>query len=199
MAKRRNKKQGRGNKAGRRGSSGSRSRAPSITARRLADGTGWLLVHPREAVERAEDLEEVGLMIEGGEHEIAVEELRWLLSGCADLMAGHVMLGELAVEMGPQLKLARGHFGHAYELGLKALRHSQPGGPTGPLLAAQPANQPMHQAARGLAWCLEKLEQPHKADEVVDMVRKLDPEDPLGVAAIVDELRSGGLPMVGLE
>lgn len=205
MVDRRKKKPNHGKQAGGKkqgGKPGNRpgGRAPSITVRRLADGNGWVLVHPREAVQRAEDLEEVRLMIEGGEPEIAVEELRWLLSGCPDLMAGHVLLGELAVEMGPQLKLARGHFGHAYELGLKALRHG--GGARGqqasPLPASQPANAPMHQAARGLAWCLEKLEQPHKANEVVSMVRKLDPADPMGVAALIDELRSGGMPVVGL-
>lgn len=144
-------------------------------------------------------------MVEGGELEIAVEELRWLLSGCPDLMAGHVLLGDLALEMGAtnggppvkesSIKLARGHYGYAYTLGEKALRFA---GATGPLPASQPANRPLHEAARGLAWCLESLAKPQMADEVVAFIKSLDAADPLGVAAVIDDLRSGGLPVVGL-
>ncbi|MEM8865040.1 MAG: hypothetical protein AAGF31_05785, partial [Planctomycetota bacterium] len=145
-----------------------------------------------------EDLEEVRLMIDGGEPEVAIEELRWLLSGCSDMMAAHVLLGDLAIEnfgAEPDVKLARGHYGYAYELGDKALRHAKI---TGPLPAAQPANHPLHEAARGLAWCFEKLGRGETADEIVARVRQWDSADPLGVAALIDELRSGGLPVVGL-
>jgi len=170
------------------------SRASGVTTRKLASG-GWVLVHPRAAVERFEDLEEVRLMIDAGELEVAVDELRWLLSGCSELMAAHVLLGELALEMGPDIKLARGHFGFAYQLGEKALGKAKV---AGPLLASQPANRPLFDAARGLAWCMEKLEKPKTADQIIATTRQLDPSDPLGIAELIDDLRSGGLPVIGL-
>lgn len=134
-------------------------------------------------------------MIDAGELDVAVDELRWLLSGCSEMMAAHVLLGDLAVEQGPDVPLARGHYGFAVDLGEKALRHARA---EGPAPAAQLANRPLHEAARGLAGCFEKLGRPADADAVVAKVRGWDPADPLGVAALVDDLRSGGLPVVSL-
>ena len=165
-----------------------------VSVRKLGSG-GWVLVHPRAAVQRFEDLEEVRLMIDAGEFEVAVDELRWLLSGCSELMAAHVMLGELALEMGPDIKLARGHFGFAYQLGEKALRKANV---AAQLSASQPANRPLFEAARGLAWCMEKLDRPQTADEIIATTRRLDSSDPLGIAELIDDLRSGGLPVIGL-
>lgn len=166
-----------------------------LQLRKLTSGEGWVVVPSREARERAEDLEEVRLMIDAGEFEVAVDELRWLLSGCPDLLAGHVLLGELAIEMHNDVPLARGHFGYAWQLGVTALQRNKI---TGPLPASQLANAPLHEAARGLAWCLEKLKMPHMANEVAGKVKQLDPADPLGVGAILDDLRAGGLPVIGL-
>ena len=83
-----------------------------------------MLVHPRCARDRAEDLEEVRAMIEAGETEIAIDEVRWLLSDCSEFIAAHVALGELAVAAG-DLPLARGHYGAGYQLGLQTLRRAK--------------------------------------------------------------------------
>ena len=74
-------------------------------------------MHPRCVRDRAEDLEEVRAMIEAGELEIALDELRWLLADCREFIAAHVLLGELAVATQGDLPLARGHFGAGYQLG----------------------------------------------------------------------------------
>lgn len=175
---------------------GSSKRAPAVTARRLSSGDAWVLVHPGCARERAEDIDEVRAMIDGGELEVAAEELQWLLSGCPDFVQAHVLLGEIAIALHNDLPLARGHFGVAYQLGEKAFAYS---GAKGTAPANQPANWPWFAAARGLAWTLEKLGKPDTANQIVSAAMKWDPSDPLEIRNLMDELRSGGLPVVGLS
>jgi hypothetical protein len=167
--------------------------------RRLEGDRGWALVLPPCAEERAEDLEEVHAMILTGELEIATDELRYVLSGCPELLEAHVLLGQLALEgegeRPADIELARGHFGFAFALGEKALAAAAC---PGPLRGAEVANAPWHEAARGLAWCLEKQGQRALADEVAALVRRFDPSDPAEVAAMLDDLRAGGLPIVEL-
>lgn len=172
------------------------ARSPSeLSIRRSTDGRSWVLVHPRCARDRAEDLDEVRAMIEAGELDVAMDELRWLLSGCAEFIAAHVLLGELAVAMHDDLTLARGHFGAGYQLGLQAWRRAkQPK----PLSHSQPANRPFFDAGRGLAWSLEKLGRRDMAEEVVATLLELDRSDPLKLRAMIDELRTGGAPIVRL-
>jgi len=174
-----------------------RSGSPSktVTVRRSADGRGWTLVHPRGVRDRAEDLEEVAAMIDAGELDVALDELRWLLSDCTDFIAAHVMLGDLAKELG-DIPLARGHYGTGYQLGLQALRREKT---PKPLLYSQPANQPFFLAGRGLVWSLEKLGKPQLAEEVVTALCDLDPSDPLSLRAMLDEMRSGGAPIISLS
>jgi hypothetical protein len=136
-----------------------------------------VLVHPRCARDRAEDLDEVRLMIASGETEIARDELRWLLADCSEFIAAHVLLGELASAEG-DLPLARGHFGAGYQLGLQTLRRAEM---PKPLLYAQPANRSFFDAARGLLKCLKKLNQPQMADEILATLLELDPSDPLNL------------------
>jgi hypothetical protein len=139
-------------------------------------------------------LEEVAAMIEAGESDIALDELRWLLSGCSEFIAAHVMLGDLARSIG-DTPLARGHYGAGYQLGLQTLRRAKM---PKPMLSAQPANRPFFEAGRGLAWSLEKLGKPQMAEEVVTTLAELDPADPLTLRAMLDEMRSGGAPVVDL-
>ncbi|MGD9637041.1 MAG: hypothetical protein AB7G28_18020 [Pirellulales bacterium] len=162
--------------------------------RRTADGRGWVLVHPPCARERAEDLEEVRAMIEGGEAEVAVDELRWLLGGCSEFIEGHALLGELALEAG-DFTLARGHFGFAVQLGTKALQRARV---EGPLPYSQPANQAFHEAGRGLVETLLGLKLMPKAIELVRQLVQLDPNDALELRALIDAARTGGLPIVEL-
>jgi tetratricopeptide (TPR) repeat protein len=153
-----------------------------------------VLRHPRCARDRAEDIEEVGLMIDAGELEVARDELQWLLSGCTDCLDAHLLLGQLALDGQNDYELARGHFGYAYQLGLRAWRRA--GEPT-PVRYAQLPNRGFFEAGRALAWCLEKLNKRTMADEVVEVLVKLDPEDPLGCRKMLAELRdTGSLPML---
>jgi hypothetical protein len=133
-------------------------------------------------------------MIEVGESDIALDELRWLLSGCSECIAAHVLLGDLARRAG-DLPLTRGHYGAGYQLGLQTLRRAKM---PNPLLYAQLANQPFFEAGRGLVWALEKLGKPHMAEEVLATLLVLDPSDPLQLRAMIDRLRSGGAPIVDL-
>jgi hypothetical protein len=145
--------------------------------RRRPNENAWELVHPRCALERTEDLEEVQLMIDGGEIEIAIDELRWLLDGCSDFVAAHRQLGELAMAEG-DLKLARAHFGYAYDICLSAL---PPEGLVGPVPYRLPVNQAFFESAKGLAWCLHELGKDEMAFSVLDEILRCDPTDPLGV------------------
>ncbi len=163
--------------------------------RRTTDGRSWVFVHPRCARDRAEDLEEVHLMIEAGEADIALDELRWLLSGCSEFIAAHVLLGELARQAG-DIPLARGHYGAGYQLGLQTLRRAKM---PKPVLHSQAANRPFFEAGQGLAWALEKQGKPQMAEEVVAMLNELDPADPLQLRAMLDELRTEGKPIINLR
>lgn len=147
--------------------------------RRRPNENAWELVHPRCAQERMDDLEEVQQMLDAGEVDVAVDELRWLLDGCSDFVAAHRLLGELALADG-DLPLARGHFGYAYTICTSAL---PPQGLPGPLPYRFPVNQVFFESAKGLAWCLHELDRREMALGVLDTLLKCDPADPLGVRA----------------
>jgi hypothetical protein len=131
--------------------------------------------------ERADDLAEVQAMLAAGEIEVASEELRWLLDDCRDFIEAHKVLGELAAAEG-DAKLARAHFGFAYDLGLGALPAK---GLDAPLSYSLPANQPFLEAAKGLAWSLFELGQTAKAREVLHQLLACDPSDPLGARTML--------------
>jgi hypothetical protein len=166
----------------------------ALGVRRSSDGRGWVFVHPRGARERAEDLEEVREMVESGETEVAVDELRWLVGDCSEFIEAHALLGELAL-IQEDFALARGHFGFAVQLGLKALQRAKV---SGPVQFSQPANRSFFEAGRGLAMSLVKLGLTDKAVALVQDLVRLDPGDPLRLRALIDEARSGGLPIVEL-
>ncbi len=141
---------------------------------RGADGA-WELVHPRCALSRQEDLEEVREMIAADEHEIARDELRWLLSECHDFLEAHQLLGDLAMAAN-DVRLARGHYGYAYQLGLGAITRS---GQVQLLPYRLPANQAFFVAGGGVAVCLIKMGQRRMARDVVERLLQLDASDPL--------------------
>ncbi len=144
------------------------------------DGT-WELQHPRCAAERDDDLREVEAMVAAGEHEVARDELRWLLEGCSDNIGAHELLGELALQAG-DVPLARGHFGYAYQIGVRAIQRS---GSPAPLPFEHAANQSFFAAGKGLAYCLLKLDKPKTAAEVVELLRHCDPRDPLNLGELL--------------
>jgi hypothetical protein len=172
-----------------------KSSPSGLSVRRSTDGRSWVLVHPRCARDRAEDLEEVRLMIDAGEHGVAADELRWLLSDCPEFIAAHAMLGDLAAAAG-DWPLARGHYGAGYQLGLQTLRRAKM---PKPLLYSQPANRPFFEAGCGLIGALEKLGKRAMADEIVATLLEFDRSDPMQLRAMIDALRTGGAPIVSLH
>jgi hypothetical protein len=142
---------------------------------------GWELLHPRCAIERADDIEEVRAMINAGEFEIARDELRWLLGGCHDFVEAHRLLGELAL-LDDDYPLARGHFGYAWQIGIRALKQA---GDPAPAPYGLPGNRPFLEAGKGLIHCLRQLDRRDKAAEVVQTMLHLDPADPLNVAPLL--------------
>ena len=151
-----------------------------VTVRQRPDGT-WELQHPRCAVEREDDVREVEAMVATGEDEIARDELRWLLEGCSDNIAAHEVLGELAMQA-EDVALARGHFGYAYQIGMKALRRA---GSPAPVSFEHAANQAFFSAGKGLVYCLLKLDKRKMAAEVVEFLVHCDPRDPLNLRGML--------------
>ena len=124
-------------------------------------------------------------MLAAGETEIARDELVWLLSECPDFLDAHVHLGLLALEE-EDFKLARGHFGRAYQLALEALDAA--GGPR-PVPYALPGNRPLHEAAKGLVHCLLRTGRSATARDVCRRIAPLDSADPLGIQRLVRDRR----------
>ncbi len=149
---------------------------------RHGEENAWKLVHPPCAKEREDDLEEVQKMLDAGETEIAVDELRYLLEDCGSLIHAHRLLGEAALAQN-DLPLARGHFGYAYELGRGALPAE---GLPGPLPYRFVENQALLESAKGLAWSLHELDKPNLALKVLRDLIRWDPSDPLGVQRWID-------------
>ncbi len=145
-----------------------------IQVERVASQNAWRLVHPRCARERAEDIEEVQQMLAAGELEIARDELRWLLNSCSDFIGAHRLLGELALAEG-DLRLARAHFGYAYDIGREAARSA--GARSLPYRLK--ANQSFLESAKALACCLHELNRPRMAVRVLERLLQWDRSDPL--------------------
>lgn len=176
-------------------------RAGGVQVRRVVGEDAWELVEPRAALDRQDDLNEVVEMIAAGESEVAIDELRWLLEDCHELLAAHRLLGELHLADN-DLELARAHFGYAYQIGLAAVTAAaRPDRPRlsaaeqgetislpGPLPYARSANQAFFEAAKGLAYCLAELKLLAPAAEVCRQMTALDPQDPLGFAALGQQL-----------
>jgi hypothetical protein len=93
-----------------------------------------------------------------------------------------VHLGLLALEE-EDPKLARGHFGRAYELCLRALEAA--GNPQ-PLPYALEGNRPFYEAAKGLVHCLLDMGKPKVAGDVCRRITPLDPADPLGIQRLAE-------------
>lgn len=154
----------------------------AVGLRRVPGKDVFELVFPRSVRDREDDLEEVRAMLDAGEIDIAVDELRWLLIGCDALLEAHKLLGEVALGE-DDLILARNHFGVAYEMGLEALGSKF----SGTLPYTRKANQLFFEAGKGLAWSLKQLGEPKLAKEVADQLLALDPTDPLGLKAMLQE------------
>jgi tetratricopeptide (TPR) repeat protein len=162
-----------------------KAHASAIRLRLSADGKSGELVHPRCAVERREDIEEVEVMLAAGELEVARDELRWLLEGCGNMVIAHVKLGEIAMAEG-DIPLARGHFGYACQICEAVLRPV----PQVRLPCACEANRPFFEAAKGAVRCLFQLQRHRDAIKIAERMIELDPDDPLGFEALRREIVS---------
>ena len=154
--------------------------ATELLVRMRRDGA-LEFVHPRCAADREDDVHAAKEMIAEGETDVARDELRWLLQGCSDDMAIHLLLGEIAAAENDHA-LARGHFGYAYQIGQRAIRRS---GLRGRLLADIPANRRFFEAAKGLVGSLIKLGKRELAKEIAQFLIELDPRDPVLVQSIL--------------
>ena len=152
-----------------------------VRVRRAADGEGWELLHPKCAVERSDDVQEVQAMFEAGEFEVARDELRWLLGGCSDFIDAHRLLGEIALVDG-DLPLARGHFGNAYQLAVQAIDRAGASPRQFPYRLAP--NRSFLESAKGLIHCLKQLDRDELAREIVKRALHCDPSDPLGLRGL---------------
>ncbi len=162
--------------------SAKRGSSNAIQVRRVTDGKSYEFVFPPSVRERSEDMEEVRAMLAAGETEVAVEELRWLLGGCHELLEAHQLLGKIAAGAGDR-DLAQAHFGYAFKLGTDALPKR---GLDRPLPHSNRANQPFHEAGAGLIQVLLELEKNNKAKEVAMQLVALDPADPLDVKKVLE-------------
>jgi tetratricopeptide (TPR) repeat protein len=156
-----------------------------VVRRDSPSGAAWELVHPRCARRRRDDLEEVEAMVGAGETEVARDELVWLLSECPDFLDAHVHLGLIALEE-DDAKLARGHFGRAYELCLRALEAA---GDPRPLPYELPGNRPFYEAAKGLVHALVATGRRRVAEDVCRRIAPLDPADPLAIQRLAEHRR----------
>jgi tetratricopeptide (TPR) repeat protein len=166
----------------------SRGRKSAIALRREARSGDYELVHPHCVRERNEDLQEVHQMVDAGEIDVAIDELRWLLSDCHDFIDAHQLLGELSLADG-DVQLARAHFGYAYDLGLKALPAEDW---SGRLPFRMPANRGFLMAAKSLALCLSQLGQSDRARAVTERLIAIDPSDPLHAKQWLAQLPAEG-------
>ena len=91
-----------------------------------------------------------------------------------------MQLGLIALE-DDDAKLARGHFGRAYELAIRALDAA---GSPQPLPYELDSNKPFFQAAKGLVHSLMELGRKQAAKDVCQRLAVLDPSDPLGIQRI---------------
>ncbi len=158
-------------------------RSPTqLRVRKVAGENAWEFIHPRCALDRMDDLEEVHKMIEADEIDIAIDELRWLLNGCSDFMEAHKTLGELALQEN-DITLARGHFGYAFQIGKKALDAA---GCPGPLPYRLDTNKAFYEAGKGLAHCLKQLGKRKMLSDVIRTLTQCDPTDPLAVRLICE-------------
>jgi hypothetical protein len=80
-------------------------------------------------------------------------------------------------------KLARGHFGRAYELCLRALEAVES---PQPLPYALDGNRPFYEAAKGLVHCLLDMGRPKVAKDVCKRIASLDPSDPLAIQRLAE-------------
>ena len=98
------------------------------------------------------------MMIEAGEIDVALDELRWLLR-LREFIAAHVLLGDIARDTGDSACPC--HYA-GYQLGLQTLRREN----AKAVVVFAARNQSFFESGRGLVWAL-KTGKPQMAEEVM--------------------------------
>lgn len=128
------------------------------------------LIHPECIDERHDDYLEAMEAWKLGELEDAREILRFALDGCGDNLWIHVALGRMALESDGDVNLARGHFGYALDLGMRAVRTKAP-----VILPRDlPANEPIYDAIEGLIAVHTKNKRTREAGELRGLRARLE-------------------------
>jgi hypothetical protein len=135
------------------------------------------------------DFEEGIELRKAGDPESARDALRYALQGCGDNMWVHVALGWIALDDFNDPRLARGHFGYAFELAERAL----PRPFSGRLPRHRVANRPFYDAIEGLSACYSALGKRDEAVKLADLAARLSGE-PLHGAADSSGSGPGGNP-----
>lgn len=132
-------------------------------------GNRFELVHPSCVRETELDYEEGMEIWKAGDPEGARDALRYALAACRDNLWIHVALGRIALEEFRDPALARGHFGYAVDLGLRAI----PPGLQGVVARDRPANRPFYEAIDGMVGTLEALGKQGDAAELRALADRL--------------------------
>lgn len=132
-------------------------------------GGDYLIAQSSRAEELEPDYWEGIELWEAGEPEDAEDALRFVLAACGDHLEAHVALGKIALRERNDARLARGHFGYAFELVERALG----GGFRGRLPRDRAGNVPYFEAGEGLATCYDKLDRPAEAAWVRSRLRSV--------------------------
>jgi hypothetical protein len=131
-------------------------------------GNDYALSHPKCVAEMEPDYAEGLELWREGDVEAARDALRYALQGCGDNLWVHVALGRIALQEDSDPKLARGHFGYAFELAQRAI----PPHFEGRLPIEHPSNAPLYDAIDGLIACHEALKSPELAEEIRSLARR---------------------------
>ena len=129
-------------------------------------GDDYEFDHPPCVAETELDYAEGLEFLKDGDAESARDALRYALQGCGDNMYVHTALGHLALDEFNDPKLARGHYGYGFQLGVAAFPPSFRG-----RLPDRVANRPFLEAVAGLIRCLEALSMPKEAAELARELR----------------------------
>ncbi|MDX2035615.1 MAG: hypothetical protein SFX72_03105 [Isosphaeraceae bacterium] len=125
-------------------------------------GIDHALSHPKCVRELEPDYAEGMELWREGDIEAARDALRFALQGCGDNMWVHVALGRIALESDRDARLARGHFGYAFELAQRAI----PPNFRGRIPMEHPSNEPLYRAIDGLLACYASMKEPALEAEV---------------------------------
>jgi hypothetical protein len=155
-------------------------RGDKYRLRRMGKSDCYEFELPRSVMDRKDDMDDVREMVKHNEIDIAIDELRWLLSDCHEMMEAHALLGILASEFDDptpdDVELAIAHLECALDIGRAALNNRRL---QAPLLYDRPTNLPFFQAGLAMIQLLRSQGDKQAADQLLQELIRLDPKLPL--------------------